>query len=219
MDAAISGNLIDLCVVAMLLLSMLAMTTTRIAQLLNAFAVQSLFLTFLALVVADSTGHTELFILGGITFAVKVIGIPWAMRRISVRLHAGREVDSTMGIPGSLLICTILIIVAYLVTEPLMATLETITRNCLAMSMSVILIGLFMMVTRRKAMAEAVGLLMMENGLFLGVISISYGMPLVVEIGIFFDVLMVSAIIGIFALRISKAFDSIYTSVLRRLKE
>ncbi|MDR1404211.1 MAG: hydrogenase [Candidatus Methanoplasma sp.] len=219
MDAAISGNLIDLCVVAMLLLSMLAMTTTRIAQLLNAFAVQSLFLAFLAFVIADSTGHTELFIMGGITFAVKVIGIPWAMRNTAMRLHAGREIDSTMGIPGSLLVSATLIIVAYLVTEPLMATVDTIARNCLAMSMSVILIGLFMMVTRRKAMAEAVGLLIMENGLFLGVMSISYGMPLVVEMGIFFDVLMVAVIVGIFALRINKAFDSIDTSVLRRLKE
>ncbi|MDR3281992.1 MAG: hydrogenase [Candidatus Methanoplasma sp.] len=219
MDVVISGNLIDLCVVAMLLLSMLAMTTTRIAQLLNAFAVQSLFLAFLAFVVADSTGRSELYVLGAITLAVKVAGIPWAMKNTAVRLHAGREVDSTMGIPGSLLISAALIIVAYLVTEPLMATVDTITRNCLAMSMSVILIGLFMMVTRRKAMTEAVGLLMMENGLFLGIMSISYGMPLVVEIGIFFDVLMVAVIIGIFALRISRAFDTIDTSVLRRLKE
>jgi len=219
MDAAISGNLIDLCAVAMLLLSMLAMTTTRMAQLLNAFAVQSLFLAILAFVVAGSTRHNELFITGAITLVVKVIWIPWAMRKTTVRMHSGREVDSTMGIPGSLLISAILIIIAYLVSEPLIGTVGTITSNCFVMSMSVILIGLLMMVTRRKAMTEAVGLLMMENGLFLGVISISYSMPLVVEIGVFFDVLMIAVIIGLFALRISKAFDSIDTSVLRRLKE
>ncbi|MDR0887610.1 MAG: hydrogenase [Candidatus Methanoplasma sp.] len=219
MDAVLSGNLIDLCVVAMLLLSLLAMTTTRIGQLLNAFAIQSLFLAILAFVVADTTGHTEIFILGIITLVVKVAGIPWFMKYTADRIHTGREVDSTMGIPGSLLLSAALIIVAYFVTEPLMATLETITRNCLAISMSVILIGLFMMVTRRKAITEAVGLLMMENGLFLGVMSISYGMPLVVELGIFFDVLMAAVIIGIFAFRISRTFDSIDTYVLRRLRE
>lgn len=219
MDAAIYGNLIDLCVVAMLLLSMLAMTTTRMAQLLNAFAIQSLFLMFLAFIVADYSEHKELFIMGGITFAVKVIGIPLVLRRTAVRLKSGREVDSSFGIPGSLLVSAMLIIVAYLVTEPLVATVETVTRNCLAMSMSVILIGLFMMVTRKKAMTEAVGLLMMENGLFLGVMSVSYGMPLIVELGIFFDVLMVVVIMGLFALRISNAFDSVDTSLLRRLKE
>ncbi|MDR2846130.1 MAG: hydrogenase [Candidatus Methanoplasma sp.] len=219
MDTILAGNLIDLCVVAMLLLSMLAMTTTRIGQLLNAFAIQSLFLAILAFVVADTTGHTEIYILGIITFFVKVAGIPWFMKYTADRIHTGREVDSTMGIPGSLLLSAALIIVAYFVTEPLMATLETITRNCLAISMSVILIGLFMMVTRRKAITEAVGLLMMENGLFLGVMSISYGMPLVVELGIFFDVLMAAVIIGIFAFRISRTFDSIDTYVLRRLRE
>jgi hydrogenase-4 component E len=87
------------------------------------------------------------------------------------------------------------------------------------MSVSVILIGLFMMASHKKAMTGAAGLLMMENGLFLGVLSVSYGMPLVVEIGIFFDVLMVAVIIGMFAVRISKTFNSVDTDVLRRLKE
>jgi len=219
MDAVISENLIDLCTVAMLLLSMLAMTTVRIAQVLNAFAVQSLFLAILAFVVAYHTGHSELFLLGGITFIVKVVGVPMAMRRVAARLQVGREAGSTVGVPASLLISAALIIVAYLVTEPLVATVETVTRNCLAMSVSVILIGLFMMSSHKKAMTGAAGLLMMENGLFLGVLSVSYGMPLVVEIGIFFDVLMVAVIISMFALRISKAFNSVDTDVLRRLKE
>ncbi|MDR0523345.1 MAG: hydrogenase [Candidatus Methanoplasma sp.] len=219
MDPALAGNLIDLCAVAMLLLSMLAMTTTRMGQLLNAFAAQSLFLAALAFVVGDVTGHSRIWTIGAITLAVKVVLIPRFLKYTSDRIHVGRDIDSTMGIPGSLLISAVLIIVAYIVAEPLVATLETITRNCLAMSMSVILIGLFMMVTRRKAMTEAIGLLMMENGLFLGVMSLSYGMPLVVELGIFFDVLMAAVIIGIFAQRISKTFDSIDTSVLRRLRE
>jgi hydrogenase-4 component E len=76
-----------------------------------------------------------------------------------------------------------------------------------------------MMVTRRKAITEAIGLLMMENGLFLGALSISYGMPLLVEIGIFFDVLMVAVIVGIFTFRISKTFDSIDTEFMRRLRD
>ena len=219
MDAVIAENLIDLCVVAMLLLSMLAMTTVRIAQVLNAFAVQSLFLAILAFVVAHHTGHSELFLLGGITLIVKVIGVPTAMRRVAARLQVGREAGSTVGVPASLLISAALIIVAYLVTEPLVATVETVTRSCLAMSVSVILIGLFMMSSHKKAMTGAAGLLMMENGLFLGVLSVSYGMPLVVEIGIFFDVLMVAVIIGLFVLRINKAFNSVDTDVLRRLKE
>lgn len=219
MDPVLTGNLIDICAVGMLLLSMLAMTTTRMNQLLTAFAVQSLFLVALAFIVGYSTGHTEIYIMGGITFVVKVILIPWFLRYTSGRIMTGREVDSSIGIPSSLLLSAALIIISYFVTAPLLESFETITRNCLAISFSVVLIGLFMMVTRRKAISAAIGLLMMENGLFLGVMSISNGMPLLVELGIFFDVLMVSVIIGIFAFRISRTFDSIDTSFMRRLKD
>jgi Hydrogenase 4 membrane component (E) len=219
MDAVIAGNLIDMCAVGMLLMSMLAMTTTRIGQLLNAFALQSLLLAALAFIVANATGHTEIYLMGVVTIGVKVVTIPWFMRYTTSKIKTGREVDSNIGIPASLLLSAVLIMISYFVTDPLVDTLGTITRNCLALSMSVILIGLFMMVTRRKAMTEAVGLLMMENGLFLGVMSISYGMPLIVELGIFFDVLMAVVIIGIFALRISKTFDSIDTSFMRRLRD
>lgn len=219
MDAVVAGNLIDICAVAMLLLSMLSMATIRVGQLLSAFALQSLFLAALAFVVALFTGHSEMFLMVIITFAVKVIVIPWFMRYTVERIKTGREVDMSIGIPSSLLISTALIVLAYFITEPLMGSIDTVTRDCLALSFSVVFIGLFMMSTRRKAMTQAVGLLMMENGLFLGVMSISYGMPMIVEIGIFFDVLMAAVIIGIFAFRISRTFDSSDTSLMRGLKD
>ena len=219
MDAIITQNLIDVFAVLMLLLSLLAIATTRIGQLLNAFSLQSLALSALAVVVAVSTGHTELYLIAVITIGVKVVLIPWFMKYTVEHIKVGRDVDSSLGIPGSLLLSAILITIAYFITEPLIATADTITRDCLAISLAIVFIGLFMMTTHRKAMTQAVGLLMMENGLFLGVISISYGMPLIIELGIFFDVLMAAVIIGVFASRISRIFDSSDTSLLRRLKD
>jgi hydrogenase-4 component E len=219
MEIALTQNIIDVCAVGMLLLSLLAMTTTRMNQLMNAFAAQSLFLVALAVTVGASTGHVSIFIVGGITFVVKVVLIPWFLKYTSQKINAGREVDSSIGIPSSLLISACLIMISYFLAAPILESFDTITRNCLAISFSVLLIGLFMMVTRRKAMTEAIGLLMMENGLFLGALSISYGMPLLVEIGVFFDVLMVAVIVGIFTFRISKTFDSIDTSFMRRLRD
>ena len=219
MEAALTQNLIDICAVAMLLLSLLAMSTTRMSQLMNAFAAQSFFLAALAVVVGISTGHSQIFILAGITLAVKAIFIPWFLRYTSDRIKTGREVDSSIGIPTSLIVSAGLILASYFIAAPISEPFDTITKNCFAISLSVIMIGLFMMVTRRKAINEAIGLLMMENGLFLGALSISYGMPLLVEIGIFFDVLMVAVIVGIFTFRISKTFDSIDTSFMRRLKD
>ena len=219
MDDVLAGNLIDICAVAMLLLSLLAMAAPRRGQLINAFITQSLFLAALAFVVGLSTGRLGILLLGCTIIAVKVVLIPWLLRYTSERVGMGSEGDSSIGIPSSLLISAVLIIISYSVTAPLSASVETITVNCLAISLSVVMIGLFMMVTRKKAMTEAIGLLMMENGLFLGVLSISNGMPLLVEIGIFFDVLMVAVIIGIFALRVSRTFNTIDASFLRRLKD
>ena len=215
----LTGNLIDICAVCMLLLSMLAMTTTRVKQLFNAFAVQSLFLAALAVVVGYSTGHSAIFLMAAITVGVKVVFIPRFLRYMSDKIKIGNEVDSYIGVPSSLLLSAALIMISYFVTAPLLDSLDTITMNCLAISMSIILIGLLMMVIKRKAITGAIGLLIMENGLFLGVISISYGMPLLVELGIFFDVLMIAVIIGIFAFRISRTFDSIDTTFLRRLRD
>jgi len=219
MDPILTGNLIDIFAVLMLLLSLLAMATTRIGQLLSAFALQSFALAALAFVVAVSTGHSELYIMVIITFAVKVVVIPWFMRYTVDHIHIGRDVDSSLGIPSSLLLSAALITVAYFITEPLMENVDTITRDCLAISLSIVFIGLFMMTTHRKAMTQAVGLLMMENGLFLGVISISYGMPLIIELGVFFDILMAAVIIGVFAFRISRTFASSDTANMRGLKD
>ena len=215
----IVGNLIDLCAIIMLLLSLLAMAAATMGQLLKAFAIQSLFLTILALIMAFSEGEGELLIMAGITFGVKVILIPWFLKYTTEHIKTGREVDSSIGIPSSLILCAVLIMVAYFVTAPILDSFDTLTRNCLAISLSIVFIGLFMMVTRKRAMTEAIGLLIMENGLFLGILSISHGMPLLIELGIFFDVLMISVIIGIFAFRISRTFNSIDTSFMRRLKD
>jgi len=215
----IVGNLIDLCAIIMLLLSLLAMAAATMGQLLKAFALQSLFLTILALTLAFSEGEGELLIMACITFAVKVVLIPWFLKYTTEHIKTGREVDSSIGIPSSLILCAVLIMVAYFVTAPILDSFDTLTRNCLAISLSIVFIGLFMMVTRKRAMTEAIGLLIMENGLFLGILSISHGMPLLIELGIFFDVLMISVIIGIFAFRISRTFNSLDTSFMRRLKD
>ena len=81
------------------------------------------------------------------------------------------------------------------------------------------LIGFFVMVNRRKALTQVLGLLSLENGLFLAAISLTYGMPLVVEIGIFFDVLVAVMVLGILVFRIGETFDSMDVSKLRKLRE
>lgn len=219
MEAAITGNLIDLCAVLMLLTSVMAVASTRMKTLINLFSLQSVFLAALAFIVAWSSNTPHIYIMCVLTVVLKVILMPRMLNYIMSKIHVDREVELSIGIPGSLLISGVMIVVAYYITEPLLTSVQTVERNCLALSMSMILIGLLMMCTRRKAITETVGLLMMENGLFLSALALSHGMPLIVELGAFFDVIVALIIIGIFADRINKSFNSVDTSFLRRLKE
>ena len=213
------ANLIDLCAVMMLLTSVMAVATTRMRPLVSLFSLQSVFLAALAFIVAYSSGNNHTYIMCALTVALKVIVMPKMLTYIMSKIHVDKEVELSIGIPGSLLASGLMIILSYYITEPLLSSIETVERNCLALSVSIILIGLLMMSTRRKAITETVGLLMMENGLFLGAIALSHGMPLIVEIGAFFDVMVAVIIIGIFAYRINRSFNSVDTSFLRRLRE
>lgn len=203
----------------MLLISVLSIATSRMKRLSSYFALHSLFLAILALVVSLYTGNTHILIMFVLTLVLKAVAIPKFLNYTMEKISMEKEVEPLVGIPGTLLLSLMLILVAYLVTEPLLDSLETIGRNCLAISLSIVFIGMLMMITRRKALTESIGLLLMENGLFLGAMTISYGMPMIVEFGVFFDVIIAVVIIGIFAYRINRTFNSIDTSFLRRLKE
>jgi hydrogenase-4 component E len=92
-------------------------------------------------------------------------------------------------------------------------------RHCLPVSLAITLLGFFVMISRKKAITQILGLLAMEDGLFFAALSTSYGMPLVVELGVFFDILVSVIIMGIYVYRIKETFDTIDTDILRELKE
>jgi hydrogenase-4 component E len=187
--------------------------------LVRTFAIQSFALGGLAASVAYFTGSTQIYVVASLTIGLKAFLIPRMLAYVMKRIKVEKEVDPLLNIPSSLLVSGGLAVLAYYVTEPLIVHGEAITRNVLALSLAVVLIGLFVMISRRKAITQVVGLLIMENGLFMAAISVTYGMPLIVELGIFFDVLIAVLIMGVFAFRINNTFDSLDTSFLRRLRD
>ena len=213
------GNLIDICAVSMLLASILSMTAVRMKPLIRLFSIQSLFLGAMAAIIAYSSGNSHIYIMCGLTVVIKGFLIPKILLHVLQRVESDDETSLSLGVPGSLLVSAGLVVLSYFITEPLISTLATLERNCLAFLLSVVLIGLSTMVVRRKAISEVIGLLMIENGLFLGALALSHGMPLIVEIGAFFDILMALIIIGVFILRINRSFHSMDVDNLRRLKE
>ncbi|QLH74948.1 MAG: hydrogenase [Methanomassiliicoccales archaeon] len=202
-----------------LLTSIFLVASKRMVSFVRTFAVQSLALGLFAAIVAYHMGADHIYIVAVLTIALKALIIPTFLTRTIERIHVKREIEPLVGVPMSLLICGGLAFVGYYVSEPIIAGGNAITKNCFAISLAVVLIGLFLMISRKKAMTEIIAILVIENGLFLGAISIAYGMPLIVEIGIFFDVLGAVLIMGIYAFKINQTFETLDTSFMRRLRD
>jgi hydrogenase-4 component E len=190
--------------------------------LVRLLALQGIALGLLALAVAYVADAPHIYVAAALTLVLKGGVIPWMLLYVMEKLRTEREVEPLLSIPLSLLICGGLTVVAFYITQPIIfsgGAITTITRDCLAISLAVVLIGFFTMISRKKAITQVMGMLTMENGLFLAAISVTYGMPLIVELGIFFDALVAVLIMGLFAFRIKRTFASVDTTVLRGLQD
>ena len=183
------------------------------------FALQSAFLVLTAALVAFLTGNYHIFIAAGLTGLIKVVIIPRVLKKVIERLNVKRELVMNINVPAGLLICGALVMLAFFITQPIIPLGFQLTRDSLAIALAIVLIGFFTMIARQKAVSQLVGFLVMENGLFLGATAATYGMPLIVELGVFFDVLIAVLIAGIYTNRLHDAFDSVDTSRLTVLKE
>jgi hydrogenase-4 component E len=205
---------------ALLLLTCFAIVAQRrLSACVDMFAVQSVLLAATAALVAFLTGIHHIYIAAALTVVIKAVLIPRILKQVVERLNVTRELVMNVNIPASLLICGGLVMLAFFITQPIIPLGFLLTRDSLAISLAIILIGFFTMIARKKAITQVIGFLVMENGLFLGATSAAYGMPLIVEIGVFFDVLVGALIIGIYTHRLQDAFDSVDTTKLTTLKE
>ena len=205
---------------ALLLLTCFAIVAQRrLTACVDMFAVQSVLLAATAALVAFLTGIHHIYIAAALTVVIKAVLIPRILKQVVERLNVTRELVMNVNIPASLLICGGLVMLAFFITQPIIPLGFLLTRDSLAISLAIILIGFFTMIARKKAVTQVIGFLVMENGLFLGATSAAYGMPLIVEIGVFFDVLVGALIIGIYTHRLQDAFDSVDTTKLTTLKE
>lgn len=218
-SADLGSQLVNVCSMMLLVTSFAIVAQRRLSACVDLFAVQSVFLAVTAALVAFLTGIHHIYIAAGLTILIKAIIIPVILKRVIVRLNVQREVAFVINIPPSLLICGGLVILAFSVTEPVASIGFLLTKDSLAVALAIVLIGFFTMIARKKAITQVVGFLMVENGLFLGATAAAYGMPLIVELGVFFDVLVAGLIIGIYTHRLQDTFDSVDVSKLTGLRE
>ena len=215
----LGSQMVNVFSMLLLLTSFAIVAQRRISACVDLFALQSLLLAATAALVAFLTGIPHIYLAALLTVIIKAGIIPFILKKIIVRINVKREVNFVINIPPSLLICGALVIAAFAMTEPISSLGFLLTRDSLAVSLAIVLIGLFTMIARKKAVTQVVGFLVMENGLFLGATAAAYGMPLIVELGLFFDLLVAALIIGIYTHRLQDTFDSVDTSRLSELKE
>jgi hydrogenase-4 component E len=191
----------------------------RILSLIRLFAWQGLALTLSTAIVAYSTDQSHLYWSAGITFALKVIALPWILHRLIDRLNVRWDIETLINIPTTMLVGIGLVIFAFTLATPISQMANTVTRSTLGIALASVLLSFLMMIVRRKAVPQVIGFLSMENGLFFAATSATYGMPLVVELGIALDVLVGTFVFGIFFFHIRETFDSLDIRNMEKLKE
>jgi len=213
------AQLINLCAALLLLLAFAMLTQRRIVSLINLFAAQGVVLVLSTLVVAYSTHQGHLYYSALLTLALKVLLLPWIMHRLIRALNVRWDVEPLINIPATMLIGIVLVIFAFNLATPISQIAGTVTKSTIGIATACILLAFLMMITRRKAVSQVIGFLAMENGLFLAATSATYGMPMVVELGIALDVLVATLLFGVFFFHIRETFESLDIHHLEKLKE
>ena len=216
---ALTGQIINLLAAVLLLLSFAMLAQRRILSLIDLFAAQGFVLTLSTAFVAWATGQTHLWWSAGLTLLLKVLLLPWILHRLIRRLNVKWDVETLINIPTTMLFGLLLVILAFNLAQPVSALAGTITKGTLGIALAIVLLSFLMMITRSKAVPQVIGFLAMENSLFFAATAATYGMPMVVELGVALDVLVGVIILGVFFFQIRERFDSLDIHHLEKLKE
>jgi hydrogenase-4 component E len=192
----------------LVLVSFALLYQDRLYALINVLALHALVLAASVAWQADIQHAPHLYITAALALGFKAIAIPIALRRIVYRLGIHREIETVGGIGLTMLAGIALVALSMMVMLPVTAHGDPVSREDIALALSVILIGLLIMVTRRNAVGQVAGFLSLENGINLAATG-ARGMPLVVEISIAFSILIAFIVIGIFLFRIRERFDTV----------
>jgi hydrogenase-4 component E len=215
----IGFQLINLFAAILLLLAFAMLAQRRVVSLISLFAAQGLVLAMSTAVVAYTTGQPHLYQSTALTLLLKVFFLPWLLRRLVRKLDVRWEFEGLINVSTTMLIGIVLVVFSFNLAVPISQLASTVTRSTLGIAMACIMLSFLMMITRRKAIPQVIGFLSMENGLFFAATSATYGMPMVVELGIALDVLVGMLILGVFFFQIREQFDSLDLTHLEQLKE
>ncbi|MBZ0163505.1 MAG: hydrogenase-4 component E [Notoacmeibacter sp.] len=209
----IAFDLAHLLAGGLVLVSFMMLYQDRLYALLNVFALQAVVLSAAVAWQALIQDASHLYVTALIALVFKALVIPGALHRIIQKLGIHREVEQVVGVGTTMLAGMGLVALSITLMLSLTSAADAIAREDLAFALSVVLLGLLMMVTRRNAVSQVVGFMSLENGLILAATG-AKGMPLVVEISVAFSVLIAFIVIGVFLFRIRERFDTVDVGAL-----
>ncbi len=211
-------DFVILCAAGMLVSVYLMVGQKALVVAIRLYGVQSLLLGAVGTALGLAEHRPHLLVTAGLTIVLKAVLIPWFLLRVIDRIGIRREIEPYLNVPASLLLCLGFTVVGYRVSLGMAGASQGVSHQIVGVALSMVLIGLFLMVTRRKATTQILALLTIENAVFLVAVGATVGMPLVVELGISFDVILAVVILGVLVNRIVDRFESMDTSRLSSLK-
>jgi hydrogenase-4 component E len=210
-------NISHLLAGSLVLLSFMMLYQDRMFALINIFALHAVALVLSVIWQAYIQGQTALYVTAAIAFSIKAIVIPLALRRIVRTLGIHKTIETVVGIGTTMLAGIGLVALSMVVMLHVTPEANPLAREDMALALSVILLGLLIMVSRRNAVSQVIGFMSIENGLILAATG-AKGMPLIVEISVAFSVLVAFIVVGIFLFRIRERFDTVDVQALDRFR-
>jgi hydrogenase-4 component E len=217
--AGLLAQFINVLGALLLLLAFAMISQRRILSLIHLYTLQGLALVAATALVGFVTGQPHLYVSALLTLVLKVGLIPALLHRLIDRLDVRWDTETLINIPTTMLIGILLVIFAFNLALPIAQLSASIARSSLGIALACVLLSFLMMITRAKAVPQVIGFLSMENGLFFAATAATYGMPMVVELGIALDVLIGVLILGVFLFQIREKFESLDIRHLEKLKE
>jgi hydrogenase-4 component E len=202
----------------LVLVSFMLIYQDRLSALINVFALHATVLGLAVAWQAWAQGAPQLYLTALIALVFKAVVVPVSLHRIVRRLGIHREIETAVGVGATMLAGIGLVALSMVVMLRVTAEADRLAREDLAFALSVVLLGLMIMVTRRNAVSQVIGFMSMEDGLVLAATG-AKGMPLVVEISVAFSVLIAFIVIGVFLFRIRERFDTVDIGALDRVRE
>jgi hydrogenase-4 component E len=201
-----------------LLAGIIVLWRRGLAAYISAFKWQSIVLALLTAAVGYFGSDRELYGVAVLLLFLKGVAIPRMLRRLAERFRSTHEQTPYVNTATSLVVSGLLVLLAYAAARPLQAIAQAPTRGGMPLAMGLLFVSLFVIVTRRRALTQLIGFLMLENAIALLAVLGTYGVPLIVELGVFLDLLMGFIVMQIFLYDIHETFSTLDVSALNRLK-